>query len=93
MNVRKYSLTKLNSPHDCWYKIALDEVKELFEDTNFTGEILHLYNNSQNGCESLIQSLEMLEETIELAKENNTSFVIHLQDAIFQEHLFTITTD
>ena len=36
----KYSLTKLNEPGDgCWYEIPVDQVKTLFEDPDFNGEI------------------------------------------------------
>lgn len=42
----KYTLTKLNAPAKCWYEISIDLVKQLFEDEHFTGEIVHLFNDS-----------------------------------------------
>lgn len=58
----KYNLTKLDTPASicdkraakCWYEIPIDQVKQLFEDERFTGEICHLYNDSEDGAETLI---------------------------------------
>lgn len=50
----KYNLTKLDTPSKCWYEIPIDQVKQLFEDERCTGEICRLYNDSENGAETLI---------------------------------------
>ena len=41
----KYDLTKLDTPAKCWYEIQINQVKDLFEDNRFHGEIIHLYND------------------------------------------------
>lgn len=88
----KYDLTKLDTPAKCWYEIPIDQVKQLFEDERFTGEICHLYNDSENGAETLIQSDEELEDAIFEALENRTSLAIHLNDLYEQEELFEISS-
>lgn len=83
----KYSLTKIQSP---WYEIPVDQVKTLFEDPGFNGEIVHLYNDSEDGAETLIQSDEELGDAIFEALENRTPFVVHLNDVYAQSELFEI---
>ena len=82
----KYSLTKIQSP---WYEIPVDQVKTLFEDPDFNGEICHLFNESEN-AESLIQTDEELGDAIFEALENRTPFVVHLNDVYAQSELFEI---
>ena len=60
----KYPLTKIQSP---WYEISGDLVKQLFEDERYTGEICHLFNESEN-AESLIQTDEELKEALGLSR-------------------------
>ena len=86
----KYNLTKLEAPAKCWYEIPVDQVKTLFEDPDFNGEIIHLYNDSEDGAETLIQTDEELGDAIFEALENRTSFVIHLNDVYAQQELFEI---
>lgn len=86
----KYKLTKLDTPSKCWYQIPIDQVKQLFEDERFTGEIVHLYNDSEDGAESLIQTDEELGDAIFEALEDHTPFVVHNQDVIEHEELFEI---
>lgn len=64
----KYDLTKLSvrassdkeRARNCWFKIPIDRIKDLFEDEHFTGEICHLYQfcfASSSFC-SLIHRLQ-----------------------------------
>lgn len=86
----KYNLTKLSKPAKCWYEIPINQVKQLFKDERFTGEICHLYNDSKNGAESLIQTDEQLGDAIFEAMENHTPFVVHLNDVYAQEEIFEV---
>ena len=87
----KYNLTKLDTPGNCWYEISINQVKQLFENERFTGEICHLYNDSENRAETLIQSDEELGDAIFEALENHTSFAVHIKDVYAQSELFEIT--
>lgn len=87
----KYNLTKLNTPAKCWYEIPIDQVKQLFEDERFTGEIVHLYNDSENGAESLVDHPEKLGDAIFEALEDHTPFALHVNDVYAQSELFEIT--
>lgn len=86
----KYNLAKLDTPGNCWYEIPINQVKQLFEDERFTGEIVHLYNDSEDGAESLIQTDKELGDAIFEALEDHTPFVVHSQDVIEHEELFEI---
>ena len=87
----KYQLTKIEgSCSSCWYEIPINQVKQLFEDERFTGEIVHLYND-EDGAESLIQTDEELGDAIFEALENRTSFAVHTNDVYAQSELFEIT--
>ena len=86
----KYNLTKLDTPAKCWYEIPIDQVKQLFEDERFTGEIVHLYDDSENGAESLINHPEQLGDAIFEALEDHTSFAVHINDVYAQSELFEI---
>ena len=86
----KYNLTKLDAPNKCWYEIPINQVKALFEDTRFTGELVHLYNDSEDGAESLIQTDEELGDAIFEALEDRTPFVIYRDDVYKQQDLFEI---
>ena len=86
----KYPLIKLDTPNSCWYEIPVDLVKQLFEDTRFTGEIVHLYNDSEDGAESLIPTDEELGDAIFEALENHTPFAVHSLDVHAQSELFEI---
>ena len=89
----KYPLTKLNAPAKCWYEISIDLVKQLFEDPNFRGEIVHLYNDSEDGAESLIQTDEELGSAIFEALENRTPFVLHSSCVMEHKELFEVNND
>ncbi|NJK58724.1 MAG: hypothetical protein HC939_23470 [Pleurocapsa sp. SU_5_0] len=86
----KYNLTKLSEPAKCWYEIPINQVKQLFEDERFTGEICHLYNDAEDGAESLIQTDEQLGDAIFEAMENHTPFVAHESDVMNHRELFNI---
>ena len=86
----KYNLAKLDTPGNCWYEIPINQVKQLFEDERFAGEIVHLYNDSENGAESLMDHPEKLGDAIFEALEDHTTFVVHSQDVIEHEELFEI---
>ena len=88
--MNKYHLTKLDAPAKCWYEIPINQVKALFEDTKFTGELVHLYNDSEDGAESLIQTDEELGDAIFEALENRTPFAVHSSDVYAQRELFEI---
>ncbi|MEM8830548.1 MAG: hypothetical protein AAGE96_14495 [Cyanobacteria bacterium P01_G01_bin.19] len=87
----KYKLTKLDTPSKCWYEIPIDQVKQLFEDKRFTGEIVHLYDDSEDGAESLMDHPEKLGDAIFEALEDRTSFVVHLNNVYAQQELFEIS--
>ena len=78
----KYPLTKIES---FWYEISGDLVKQLFKDERYTGEICHLFNESEN-AESLIQT----EEELARALDNGGPMVLHTLDVIKQQELFEI---
>ena len=86
----RYDLTKLSEPRNCWFEIPINQVKDLFEDERFTGDICHLYNDSEDGCESLMDNPEKLGDAIFEAMENRTPFAVHLNDVYAQSELFEI---
>jgi hypothetical protein len=68
----------------------LIQVKQLFEDEKFSGEIVHLFNDSENGAESLIQSDEQLEAALLESTENHSPFVILTFHYLAQIQLFDL---
>lgn len=89
-NLIKYNLTKLKTPTKCWYEIPIDRVKQLFEDERFTGEIVHLYSDNEDGIESLMDHPEKLGYAIFEALEDRTLFALHSFNVCAQQELFEI---
>lgn len=91
--INKYTVNKISPPDvptDDWFEIPIDAVATLFNDERYTGEIIHLYNPSEDGAESLIDSDEKLEEALAEAREDKSPVVIHVNDLYAQQELFEI---
>ena len=86
----KYNLTKCPSD-ESWYEVSINRVKQLFEDIRFNGEIVHLYNDYEDGAESLIQTEDELKVAIFEATENGTPFVIYTTDVEGHPELFELS--
>jgi len=91
--IAKYTIKKISPPDvptDDWFEIPIEQVEALFNDERYIGEIVHLYNDSEDGTESLIDGDDKLEEALSEARENKTPVVIHVNDLYAQPELFEI---
>ena len=87
----KYPLTRLSEPgNGCWYKVPLELAEQLYNDERFAGELVHLYDDSEDGCESLIQNEDDLDRAMSEAIGDHTPMVVFRDDVYAQSELFEI---